>query len=509
MRNVLFDRLVILELANNHMGRVEHGLKVIRTFGELIRDFPEFRFAFKFQYRDLDTFIHPDYRNRMDIKYIKRFTETRLSEDEFLQMKCEAERLGFHSMCTPFDERSVERIEKQGFEYLKIASCSCCDWSLLERVAQVDKPIVISTAGASLEEIDNVVSFLLHRNKQFCLMHCVGSYPTPASELELNQIDFFHRRYDGVPIGFSTHEDPGDFDPVKLAVAKGAVALERHVGIATAEWKLNAYSSSPEQIRSWLEAARKAYGMCGISGERCPISEKERYDLRGLQRGVFAKHAIVAGEKLSLEMLFFAIPGQDGQLVANDLSKYLKMTARREIPAGAPIRKEDVEMENIRTKVLDAVRQLCSLLKASGLRLQDRLELELSHHYGIDHFYEHGCAIITCVNREYCKKIILLLPGQENPTHTHHRKEETFHILFGELILTLGGVEKSYKAGEIIVVERGIPHKFSSPSGAVLEEISTTHYKDDSFYDDPVIRENASRKTYLTFYADWLKGELE
>ena len=60
MSDAVFDRLVILELANNHMGKVEHGLKVIRAFGDVIRDFSDFRFAFKFQYRDLDTFIHRD-----------------------------------------------------------------------------------------------------------------------------------------------------------------------------------------------------------------------------------------------------------------------------------------------------------------------------------------------------------------------------------------------------------------------------------------------------------------
>lgn len=508
MEDSVFNRLVILELANNHMGHVEHGLKVIHAFGEVIRDFSDFRFAFKFQYRDLDTFIHPDYRGRLDLKYVKRFSETRLTDAEFLQMKREAEQLGFHTMCTPFDERSVEKVVEQNFEFLKIASCSCTDWPLLERAVQTDKPIVISTAGAALEEIDNVVNFLQHRDRNFCLMHCVGSYPTPAAELELNQIDFFRQRYPGVPVGFSTHEDPGDFDPVKLAVAKGAAVLERHVGVAAGEWKLNAYSSSPEQIRSWLEAARKAYAMCGVSNRRRPVSEKERADLRGLQRGVFAKRNIAAGEKLTPELLFYAIPNQPDQLVANDLSKYLQLTAKPEIPAGAPIRKEFVEVRNNREKVLGAVRRISELLRESGVHLQDKLELELSHHYGLDRFYEYGCTIITCVNREYCKKIILLLPGQENPTHTHHRKEETFHILFGELLLTLNGRAKTYQAGEIVVVERGTAHKFSSPSGAVLEEISTTHYKDDSFYDDPAIQETASRKTYLTFYSDWLNGEV-
>jgi len=508
MSDATFDRLVILELANNHMGDVEHGLHVIRSFGGLIREFPEFRFAFKFQYRDLDTFIHPDYRGRMDVKYVKRFSETRLEEGDFLRMKQEMEDFGFHSMCTPFDERSVERIVAQNFEYLKIASCSFNDWPLLERAVQADKPIVISTAGAALEEIDNVVNFLQHREKRFCLMHCVGSYPTPAAELEINQIDFFRDRYPGIPVGFSTHEEPGDFDPVKIAVAKGAAVLERHVGVPTGKYPLNAYSSTPAQVREWLTAARKAREMCGVSGVRRAISDKERNDLVGLQRGVFVKRAVAAGEVLSPELLFYAIPNRPGQLRANDLSKYLRLTAQCEIPAGGAVMEDSVVKENIRAKVLDAVRQLCGLIRKSGLRLQNKLELELSHHYGIDRFYEYGCSIITCVNREYCKKIILLLPGQENPVHTHHKKEETFHILYGDLTISLGGEEKSYTAGDIIVVERGVPHKFGSRTGAVLEEISTTHYKDDSFYDDPEIGQTAGRKTYLTFYADWLEGEI-
>jgi uncharacterized cupin superfamily protein len=133
------------------------------------------------------------------------------------------------------------------------------------------------------------------------------------------------------------------------------------------------------------------------------------------------------------------------------------------------------------------------------------MNLELSHHYGIDEFKRCGCAIITCVNREYCKKIIALLPGQYNPTHTHKQKEETFHVLFGELQLELDGVKKTFQAGDLIVVERGVAHSFGSETGAVMEEISTTHFKNDSFYDDPAIKSAEERKTYMTFYAEWLK----
>lgn len=503
MSENIFDRLVILEMANNHMGDVEHGLRIIREFAAAVKPF-DFRCAIKFQYRDLDRFIHPDYRNRTDIKYIKRFSETRLAEADFLRLKAEAEKFGFLPMCTPFDETSVDLVEKHDFAIIKIASCSFTDWPLLERIARTAKPLIASTAGAALEEIDSVVSFLQHRKKEFCLMHCVGSYPTPAAELELNQIDFFRERYPDVPIGFSTHEEPGDFDPVKIAVAKGAAVLERHIGVATEKYPLNAYSSSPEAIALWLAAAAKARAMCGVVGRRRDISAKERGDLKGLQRGAFAVKALHAGEKIGPDKLFFAIPSEPGQLLANDLSKYKLLTATAPIAAAAPVLAGNFEVRNIREKVLDIIRELCVLIRESKVPLQSGLELELSHHYGIDRFHEAGCSIITCVNREYCKKIILLLPGQENPAHAHRRKEETFHVLYGDILLTLDGEEKAYSTGDIVVVERDRKHSFSSRNGAVLEEISTTHYRDDSFYDDPAIAGSDQRKTYMRFYSDWL-----
>ena len=70
--------------------------------------------------------------------------------------------------------------------------------------------------------------------------------------------------------------------------------------------------------------------------------------------------------------------------------------------------------------------------------------------------------------------------------------------------LVLDGVKRNCKAGDIIVVERGKPHSFSSVNGAVFEEISSTHFVNDSFYDDPNIAPAADRKTYMTFYNDWL-----
>ncbi len=119
----------MLELANNHMGDLDHGLAVIRAFGEVRREFP-FRFAFKLHYRDLDTFIHPAADGRDDIKYVRRFSETRLNRADFDRIVIEMRDNGFLAMATPFVEASVDVIESQNLDFIKIASCSFTDWPL-------------------------------------------------------------------------------------------------------------------------------------------------------------------------------------------------------------------------------------------------------------------------------------------------------------------------------------------------------------------------------------------
>ncbi|MEK9154599.1 MAG: N-acetylneuraminate synthase family protein [Patescibacteria group bacterium] len=493
-------KLFIFEMANNHMGSVEHGLKIIRDIYEVSKHFNSVC-AFKFQYRNLETFIHPDYKERMDLKYVKRFSETKLTEEESLILKKEAEALGFITICTPFDEASVDLAVQHGYDVIKVASASCTDWSLLEKIALVDKPIIISTGGVKLEDIDKVVSFFQHRNKQFVLMHCVGEYPTAPNRLQLNQIDLFRERYLKIPIGFSTHEDPNNFDAIKIAMAKGAEVFERHVSVKSDKYEMNAYSSTPDQIKKWLESAKEAYEMCGEAGQRAYFSEKEIADIRQFQRGAFAKRDIEKGERVDTSNTFSAFPNQPGQILANDLSKYTVFIALEKIGKNCPA--VNVSRVDTRDKVYDIVQKSRALLAEAKISVSNKLELEISHHYGIDKFYECGAVIITCVNREYTKKLILVFPGQQrHPLHFHKKKEETFHVLYGDVTFELDGAKHETKAGDIVVVERGVKHGFSSKSGAIFEEISTTHYKDDSFYEDPAINENPFRKTRLSFWVD-------
>ncbi len=501
MLNELKKPLFVFDMANNHMGDIAHGLRIVSEIAEATNGF-DFHFAFKFQYRHLETFIHPRFRERKDIKYVKRFTETALPPEHYLTMKDKAQSLGFLTVCTPFDEASVDLIESHKFDIIKIASCSFTDWPLLERVAKTNLPIIASTAGANLEDLDAVVSFFEHRYKDFGIMHCVAEYPTPASNLQLNQIDLLRSRYPHIPVGFSTHESPEDVTGVVMAIAKGAVIFERHVGVKTERYGLNGYSAQPHQIKRWLEAASNAFVRCGVSGTRPNFTPEELSTLRSLQRGAFAKKNIRSGEKISLGDVFLAIPTTDEQITANDMSKYTHFFATENIAKGEPLLESNTRRVNVREKVYNIVQQVKAMLKKSGAVVPGKSEFEISHHYGIDRFDEFGATIINLINREYCKKLIVMLPGQKHPEQYHLKKEETFHVLYGSVKLRLNGTSMKCGKGDIVTVERGVKHSFSSSEGAVIEELSSTHYRDDSYYTDPAILANKDRKTILTHWLD-------
>ncbi len=501
MTKTIPEPLFVLEMANNHMGDIDHGVRIIRTMGEVTRKFP-FRFAFKLQYRDLDTFIHPSKKRRDDIKYVKRFSETRLTEEQFDRLIREMRDNGFLAMSTPFDERSVDLIETQGLDVIKIASCSFTDWPLLERVAATNLPIIASTAGAALEDIDRVVSFFVHRSKEFAILHCVGEYPTPDSHMNLSQLDFLRTRYPGVRIGFSTHEDPDNCDIVKIAVAKGAAVFEKHVGVPTEKYPLNAYSASPEQVENWLDAAQKTYVLCGSDDRKLVTNPAEAASLRSLRRGVFVNRAVSAGETLSAKDVYFAFPPDDNQFTANDWSKYAVFTASADMSPDEAVSPGNAIVHDRREKVLEIVLNVKKLLSESGITFPGRTELEISHHYGIDNFSDTGLTMLTVVNRTYCKKLLIVLPGQKHPEQYHKEKEETFHILYGEILLELDGQPVTCRPGDVVTVSPGVRHAFSSVNGAVLEEISSTHFVNDSFYTDPAIMENRSRKTLLSYWME-------
>ncbi len=505
MKSVSERPLFIFEMANNHMGRVDHALAIIEALHQVVAGFP-FDFAVKLQYRSIPDCIHPAYRERYDLKFVKRFSETSLSWEQYKEIKDAITAHGFISICTPWDEVSVDKIVEHGYDFMKIPSCYLTDWPLLEKIALTDLPIIASTAGVALRDIDRVVSFLRHRQKRFSLMQCVGQYPTPNEHLELNQIPLLRSRYGDLEVGYSTHENPDNFDAVKVAIGMGARQFEKHVGLAAEGIQLNAYSANPEQVRKWLESAQQAFTMCGTEGERYTFGELEKSTLKDLQRGVFVKDDLPAGAKITLENTYYAMPGVAGQIRANDLSKYVDFILTEPLAKDSAVMTSNTRSFDRQEYVFQIVSAVRDQLQEAKVVVPGELDLEISHHYGIDRFQEYGSTTITVVNREYCKRVIVMLPGQTHPEQYHKLKDETYHLLHGSICLKLDGEPRSVKANDVVVIPRGVKHAFTTTGGAIIEEVSSHYSQGDSYYVDSSIEANTARKTLVTYWMDWAMG---
>ncbi len=493
--------LFIYEMANNHMGDVEHGIRIVRELKAASEGFP-FDFCVKLQYRDIATCIHPAYQARYDLKYVKRFSETHLSWDKYKQIKDAIVEAGFLAMCTPWDEVSVGKIVEHGFDFMKVPSCYMTDWPLLEEIAKYNLPIVASTAGEPLEEIDRVVSFFRHRNKNLTIMHCVGEYPAPDDHLHLGQISLLRKRYPEIPIGYSTHERPDNFEAVKVAVALGAVMFEKHVGVPTEKYAINGYSATPQQVRKWLQSAADAMTMIGDPEKRYPAPPGEQLALSDLARGAFVRNPVAAGEAIRPSDVFYAMPNVKEQLVAQDFSKYTEFVAVQDIAANGPAMRDQVKAQNSRQLVYDIVSGVKTLIRKSKVQVPGQCELEISHHYGLEKFREFGLTAITVINREYCKRLMVVLPGQKHPEQWHNVKDETYHILYGDVTVELDGQQTVHKTNDVITIPHGIRHSFWTKSGAVIEEVSSSYAVHDSLYTDPAIAANTNRKTFVTYWLE-------
>ena len=145
------------------------------------------------------------------------------------------------------------------------------------------------------------------------------------------------------------------------------------------------------------------------------------------------------------------------------------------------------------------------MLVESRVALPPYVDLEISYHFGIDRFHEIGGILVQVLNREYSKILLVMFPGQSYPKHHHVQKDESYHILYGDLTVDVEGTEYQLEKGGLLSVNRGQVHSFKTKGGVIIEEIATTYIKGDSYYSDDSINKRSNRKTLLTFWPEWMK----
>jgi mannose-6-phosphate isomerase-like protein (cupin superfamily) len=211
---------------------------------------------------------------------------------------------------------------------------------------------------------------------------------------------------------------------------------------------------------------------------------------------------VKAGEQIHLGHVFFAIPSTETQFTANEFSKYCEFRATADIPARGAVTSANCTCFDRRESVSEVVRRVREFVHQSGVPLPKKADVEISHHFGIENFPQTGAVILNFVNRSYCKKAIVMLPGQKHPEHSHKVKEETFFVLYGSMTLTLDGKTQRLQQGDSVLISPGAWHRFETESGVIFEEISSTHIVQDSYYRDPAINSNTNRKTLVTYWLE-------
>jgi N-acetylneuraminate synthase len=341
----LFENLFVLEAANNHWGDLERGKKIIQDFATVVR-YNNVKAAIKFQFRDVDNFIHEEFKGNEEIRYIKKTEATKMSHDQYKSLADAVVKSGCIPMATPFDEASVDLCVSLNFPIIKIASSDINDWSLLERIAHTKKPVIASSGGASQKSLDELVQYFENRDIPLAINHCVSLYPSEDDQLELNQISYIKDRYPGHVIGFSSHEYHDWHSSMLLSYALGARTWERHIDIEHNNVPVSNYCSLPSQADEWFKAFHKAVEMLGNSAtSRRIITKEETKYLDALVRGVYARRDLPTGYELSSENFSqdfkLAVPLRKGQLSTREILNGLKIT--QGLSAGDPVTIDNID----------------------------------------------------------------------------------------------------------------------------------------------------------------------
>lgn len=189
----------------------------------------------KMQKKDVKTFYKPEkLAMKYDSPYGKTYGEYRemfeFGEEDFARFDKKCKQLGVGWFSTVQDIPSLEFLLKFDLPIFKVASTNIRNEDLLRAIVGTvpkSKEIVVSTAGATLGEINKAVE-MLSGYRHLTILHCVAEYPCSYNDVKLGNIPELIRRYQSpsVDIGYSGHEE--GYIPTLAAIALGAKMVERH-----------------------------------------------------------------------------------------------------------------------------------------------------------------------------------------------------------------------------------------------------------------------------------------
>ena len=266
---------VIAEIGHNHQGSLERAMELFRAAKDAGVD------AVKLQKRDnrgLFTgtlFDSPyDNENSFGATYGEHREALELDRAAYVELRALAHELGLVFFATAFDEASADVLAELDFPAYKIASGDLRNTPLLRHVAALGKPVIVSTGGATLEDIERAVEAIAPINEQICLLQCTAAYPAAVEELNLAVITTLRERYPDYVVGLSDHQDGIAMSTV--AYMLGARVIEKHFTLShAAKGTDHAFSLMPEGMRKLVRDLSRIPAALG-DGEKRPLPSEEK-----------------------------------------------------------------------------------------------------------------------------------------------------------------------------------------------------------------------------------------
>jgi N-acetylneuraminate synthase/sialic acid synthase len=298
---------VIAEVGHNHQGKLETAKEMFRQAQSCGVS------AVKLQKRDNRTLFTKaafdkayENENSFGATYGEHREALEFGREEYAELKGYAAELGLDFFATAFDIRSADFLEALGMPAYKIASADLRNLPLLRHVAAFGKPVVVSTGGGTMEDVERAYDTVMAINTQLCIMQCTCGYPVEFDELNLRAIETFRQRFPDIVVGYSGH-DNGIAMPV-VSYVLGARVIEKHFTLNRAmKGTDNVFSLEPVGMRKMtrdLERARLSLG----DGKKV-VFPSETGPVLKMGKKLVAARDLPAGHTLSSDDIAVKSPG--------------------------------------------------------------------------------------------------------------------------------------------------------------------------------------------------------
>lgn len=286
---------VIAEVGHNHQGDFKKCCEMFKVAKECGVD------AVKLQKRDNRTlytkalFNQPyDNENSFGLTYGEHREALEFGFDAYMELQRYATELGLIFFATAFDFKSADFLAECDVPAFKIASGDILNVPLLKYVAEMKRPMFISTGGATLFDVRRAYEVVSPINEQICIMQCTASYPTEPNEMNLSVLHTYREEFP-VVIGLSDHYN--GIAMATMAYVLGARVIEKHFTLNhAAKGTDHAFSLEPIGMKKMvrdLHRAKEAIGD-GIKEKY----ESETKPLFKMGKKLVAAHDLKAGDLL-------------------------------------------------------------------------------------------------------------------------------------------------------------------------------------------------------------------